>query len=143
MDCAKLLRILAVDFIQLSMKNVSLVLLKLFAISDVSFFVWISKSGYTCIFNKPYKQFYSLPNISNQIRWALDLRWQRPDQPFGLYGLKDGLLLRKDGKNVEPDWEKFEAVDRTTVQKKSVEGFVDVSCLIPRIRFTCTSMWTL
>lgn len=68
----------------------------------------------------------SLPNISNQIRWALDLRWQRPDQPFGLYGLKDGLLLRKDGKTVEPDWEKFESVDRTTVQKMSVEGFVDV-----------------
>lgn len=70
---------------------------------------------------------FSLPNISKQIRWALDLRWQRPDQPYGLYNLKDGLLLRKDGKNVEQDWEKFEAVDRTVVQKKSVEGFVDAS----------------
>ncbi|XP_062616942.1 uncharacterized protein LOC134278659 [Saccostrea cucullata] len=68
----------------------------------------------------------SLPNISNQIRWALDLRWQRPDQPYGLFNLKDGLLLRKDGKNVERDWEKFESVDRTIVQKKSVEGFVDL-----------------
>ncbi|XP_022344797.2 uncharacterized protein LOC111137580 [Crassostrea virginica] len=68
----------------------------------------------------------SLPNISKQIRWALDLRWQRPDKPYGLYGLKDGILVRKDGKNVEPDWEKFESVDRTAVQKKSVEGIVDL-----------------
>lgn len=101
-------------------------------------FHWISKSA---DLPQHFKCFHSLPNISNQIRWALDLRWQRPDQPFGLYGLKDGLLLRKDGKNVEPDWEKFESVDRTTVQKKSVEGFVDVSCLIPRITITCTLTW--
>lgn len=86
-------------------------------------FHWISKSA---DLTQHLKCSHSLPNISNQIRWALDLRWQRPDQPFGLYGLKDGLLLRKDGKTVEPDWEKFESVDRTTVQKKSVEGFVDV-----------------
>lgn len=101
-------------------------------------FHWISKSA---DLPQHFKCSHSLPNISNQIRWALDLRWQRPDQPFGLYGLKDGLLLRKDGKNVEPDWEKFESVDRTTVQKKSVEGFVDVSCLIPRITITCTLTW--
>lgn len=101
-------------------------------------FYWISKSA---DLPQHFKCSHSLPNISNQIRWALDLRWQRPDQPFGLYGLKDGLLLRKDGKTVEPDWEKFESVDRTTVQKKSVEGFVDVSCFIPRITITCTLTW--
>lgn len=98
--------------------------------------VSVSLNFKICRFTQHFKCSHSLPNISNQIRWALDLRWQRPDQPFGLYGLKDGLLLRKDGKNVEPDWEKFESVDRTTVQKKSVEGFVDVSCFIPRITIT-------
>ena len=36
----------------------------------------------------------SLPNVSNQVRWSLDLRWQRPDQPYGLFGLKDGMPVR-------------------------------------------------
>ena len=32
--------------------------------------------------------YFSLENISDKIRWSLDLRWQRPDKPNGFYGLK-------------------------------------------------------
>ena len=31
---------------------------------------------------------FSLENVSDKIRWSLDLRWQRPDKPNGFYGLK-------------------------------------------------------
>jgi len=37
----------------------------------------------------------SLDNRSNQIRWSLDLRWQRPDLPNGFYGLKDCITMAK------------------------------------------------
>ena len=30
----------------------------------------------------------SLPNNSNGIRWSLDLRWQKPDEPNGFSGIK-------------------------------------------------------
>ena len=37
----------------------------------------------------------SLDNMSEQIRWSLDLRWQRPDAPNGFYGLKDCITMAK------------------------------------------------
>ncbi|KAK3087156.1 hypothetical protein FSP39_002452 [Pinctada imbricata] len=70
----------------------------------------------------------SLPNVSNQVRWSLDLRWQSPDHPYGLFGLKDGMLVRSaKNPDIKADWNKFESVDRTTVQQKSVEGVVKVA----------------
>ncbi|XP_071162484.1 1-deoxypentalenic acid 11-beta-hydroxylase-like [Mytilus edulis] len=64
----------------------------------------------------------SLPNMSNKIRWSLDLRWQRPSEPVGFYGLKDGILMRtsKDP-NYKIDWESFNKIDRHQVQKESIE----------------------
>ncbi|XP_076099551.1 uncharacterized protein LOC143069006 isoform X2 [Mytilus galloprovincialis] len=64
----------------------------------------------------------SLPNMSNKIRWSLDLRWQRPSEPVGFYGLKDGILMRtsKDP-NYKIDWEAFNKIDRHQVQKESIE----------------------
>lgn len=35
-----------------------------------------------------YVSFLSLENVSDKIRWSMDLRWQRPDKPNGFYGLK-------------------------------------------------------
>ena len=65
--------------------------------------------------------FLSLPNISNQVRWSLDLRWQRPNDPDGLWGLKKPILMRtKDNPNYEIDWTEFDAVDRHSQQKKAV-----------------------
>ena len=33
--------------------------------------------------------------MSSQIRWSLDLRWQRPNEPNGFYGLKDCITMAK------------------------------------------------
>ena len=35
--------------------------------------------------------------MSSQIRWSLDLRWQRPNEPNGFYGLKDCITMAKAG----------------------------------------------
>lgn len=67
--------------------------------------------------------------MSNKIRWSLDLRWQRPSQPVGFYGLKEGILMRtsKDP-NYQIDWESFNKVDRHQKQRESmVENKEDVS----------------
>lgn len=70
----------------------------------------------------------SLPNLSKQVRWALDLRWQRPDKPYGLWGMKNGVVMRSSSdKNVNIDWESFVAVDRTAVQKASVKD-MEIEC---------------
>jgi len=36
----------------------------------------------------------SLENLSNNIRWSVDLRWQRPDEPCGFFGDKKPILMR-------------------------------------------------
>ncbi|XP_076090854.1 putative alpha-ketoglutarate-dependent hypophosphite dioxygenase [Mytilus galloprovincialis] len=64
----------------------------------------------------------SLPNVSKDIRWSLDLRWQRPTEPFGFYNLKDGVLMRSSkDPNLEIDWEKFNNVDRHQEQRKAMD----------------------
>eukprot|EP00966_Prymnesium_polylepis_P227009 5252593-Prymnesium_polylepis.1 len=37
----------------------------------------------------------SLPNYSGGIRWSLDLRWQRADEPNGFHGLKESKLMKR------------------------------------------------
>ena len=56
---------------------------------------------------------FSVPNLSNDIRWSLDLRWQNPAKPFGQWGLKKGVTMRlASDPNLKVDWETFEAIDR-------------------------------
>ncbi|XP_041351420.1 uncharacterized protein LOC121370336 [Gigantopelta aegis] len=64
----------------------------------------------------------SLSNVSNEIRWSIDLRWQDPSKPYGFYGLKDGILMRttKDP-NHKIDWEPFDTVDRAKAAKAENE----------------------
>ncbi|KAK6999193.1 hypothetical protein BgiMline_008824, partial [Biomphalaria glabrata] len=55
----------------------------------------------------------SLNNISDEIRWSLDLRWQNPEKSVGFYGLKEGVLMRSAKNPVTKiDWEGFNKVDR-------------------------------
>lgn len=69
----------------------------------------------------------SLPNVTEQTRWSLDLRWQNPKLPNGFYGMKDCVLMRtEENPNLVVDWDKFEGIDRHTEQKKSVEDMKDV-----------------
>jgi len=57
--------------------------------------------------------YFSLPNLSNKVRWSLDFRWQKAGDPVGYYGLKEGLRMRSStDPNLKIDWERFEAVDR-------------------------------
>nr|XP_054757893.1 uncharacterized protein LOC129264043 [Lytechinus pictus] len=61
----------------------------------------------------------SLTNLSHNIRWSLDLRWQRPDKPNGFYGIKDCVMMRKeDDPNYKPIWAEYESSDRHTIAKE-------------------------
>ncbi|KAK9903937.1 hypothetical protein WJX75_000915 [Coccomyxa subellipsoidea] len=65
----------------------------------------------------------SLDNMSDQIRWSLDLRWQRPDLPNGFYGLKDCITMAKSGEpGYAPDWTNWGRQDRTPMQKTAISA---------------------
>lgn len=66
--------------------------------------------------------------MSNQIRWSLDLRWQKPDLPAGFWGLKSSLLLRsaKDP-DYKIDWTEFDGVNRREKQRDAVADVLPVS----------------
>jgi ectoine hydroxylase-related dioxygenase (phytanoyl-CoA dioxygenase family) len=63
----------------------------------------------------------SLENTSNKIRWSVDLRWQRPNEPHGFFGSKEPLLFRtaKDPA-YKPDWNVWGPLD-TPVQQSEEE----------------------
>ena len=64
----------------------------------------------------------SLNNASEEIRWSIDLRWQRPDKPSG-YALKPLLpLTSKDEPSFSPDWEHWRKQDRHAIVKQSLSG---------------------
>ncbi|XP_005105561.1 uncharacterized protein LOC101849867 isoform X2 [Aplysia californica] len=68
----------------------------------------------------------SLNNLSNDIRWSLDLRWQRPDKPVGFYGLKQGIMMRSKKNPIkEIDWNSFNSVDRHTKADEELKGKED------------------
>lgn len=61
--------------------------------------------------------------MSDQIRWSLDLRWQRPDLPNGFYGLKDCITMAKSGEpGYAPDWTDWGRQDRTPMQKAAISA---------------------
>lgn len=65
----------------------------------------------------------SLDNMSNQIRWSLDLRWQRPDLPNGFYGLKDCITMAKSSDpGFKVDWRGWAEQDRSPLQKGAVSA---------------------
>ena len=61
----------------------------------------------------------SLENVSDKVRWSVDLRWQRPDQPSGWDGFLDPFVMRRgDDPAFRPDWDDFFAR-----RAKAFEGF--------------------
>jgi hypothetical protein len=58
----------------------------------------------------------SLPNLSDKIRWSVDLRWQRPNEPHGFFGIKDPILFRtsKDP-NYKIQWGNWVNEDRNKI----------------------------
>jgi len=60
----------------------------------------------------------SMPNITDGVRWSLDLRWQRGQEPNGFHGLKDSILMAPGSKPYDGnvDWGDWAAEDRTQLQ---------------------------
>jgi len=70
----------------------------------------------------------SLPNVSNDIRWSVDLRWQSPRHSYGFYDIQDGILFRSPSQpDLQPDWPKFFSVDRKEVWAKKYAKSVEAS----------------
>ena len=66
--------------------------------------------------------------MSNDVRWSLDLRWQRTDQPVGFHGLKDGVPMRSAANpNMEINWRKF---DGNPSLDKVIKDYTKVSSCI-------------
>lgn len=60
----------------------------------------------------------SVHNISNDVRWSVDLRWQSPHDKWGFYNIAEGIPFKTAGKPVTPDWKKFLSVNRKEVWQK-------------------------
>ncbi|EGD83021.1 hypothetical protein PTSG_12054 [Salpingoeca rosetta] len=57
----------------------------------------------------------SLNNMSPNIRWSFDLRWQSPHEPTGFSGIKETLPMRMGGnKDFNINWDKWAREDRHT-----------------------------
>ena len=73
--------------------------------------------------------------MSNDIRWSLDLRWQRADKPVGFYDLKEGVLMRtKDQPNLTIDWDSFVNVVRHEVERERMSKGLTVCLRLDWIR---------
>lgn len=61
--------------------------------------------------------------MSSQIRWSLDLRWQRPSEPNGFYGLKDCITMARMAEpGFSVDWGSWASQDRTPLQKVALSA---------------------
>jgi len=60
----------------------------------------------------------SLHNLSPNIRWSLDLRWQKVSLPNGFYGLKECVPMT-DRKNI--NWKHFAEQARDELQQQHVQ----------------------
>lgn len=68
----------------------------------------------------------SLSNLSQDVRWSLDLRWQRTGDPDGLWGLKKPIVMRKgDDPDFEIDWTEFDSIDRHAQQKVAMKDDIE------------------
>lgn len=55
----------------------------------------------------------STENVSNKIRWSVDLRWQRPDQFSGFEEVKPCILMRTaTDPTYRPDWQTWGRMNR-------------------------------
>jgi ectoine hydroxylase-related dioxygenase (phytanoyl-CoA dioxygenase family) len=76
----------------------------------------------------------STENLSDKIRWSIDLRWQRPGERSGFEGIKDCILMRtKRDAGYQPDWKSWSKQNRIADamldkdQRKDVEFSTSVS----------------
>jgi hypothetical protein len=55
----------------------------------------------------------STENLSDRIRWSVDLRWQRPGEISGFEGIKDPIVMRKaSDRSYRVDWSQWALKNR-------------------------------
>lgn len=75
-----------------------------------------------------YLLIFSLDNLSNHVRWSVDLRWQRASDPAGFYGVKGAVLMRSSkDPNLKINWETFDAINRHEAQDEMLKEDLKVS----------------
>lgn len=63
----------------------------------------------------------SLSNVSDHVRWSLDLRWQKTGLPAGFYGVKETLeVARGSDPSFKPNFAGWAEDDRTPKQMRAV-----------------------
>ena len=64
----------------------------------------------------------SVPNITDQIRWSVDLRFNDANMPSGIYrGLLKSVVLRtEDEPDLVPDWTSFANAERHKIRTKAM-----------------------
>lgn len=61
----------------------------------------------------------SIPNVTDTIRWSIDLRWQSSEKPDGFWGLKPGVPMRSaKNPDLKIDWDEYDSFDRYRVLKQ-------------------------
>ncbi|XP_012945832.1 phytanoyl-CoA dioxygenase [Aplysia californica] len=81
----------------------------------------------------------SVPNKGKQIRWSLDLRFQRPGEAEGLYGELAPVLLRdRDDPSMTPDWSPYVA-NRHLQQHQMTAG--EEATPLDKLDTTLTGPW--
>ncbi|KAH3884094.1 phytanoyl-CoA dioxygenase domain-containing protein 1 homolog [Dreissena polymorpha] len=87
---------------------------------DTDFISCPVKAGGIVFFNNmtPHR---SLPNRSDHIRFAMDLRYQDANKPWGFYGMSKGILLRSPSHPGHvPDWDFYCNQNRySEIEKRS------------------------
>lgn len=82
----------------------------------------------------------SLRNVSNDVRWSIDLRWQSPHEKWGFYDISPGVLFRtKEDPNIKPDWKKFLSINRKEVWQ--TKYFKKVQTVVDEFDTTVTGPW--
>ena len=73
----------------------------------------------------------STENLSNVVRWSVDLRWQKPDEVSGFEGVKDPIRMRSSDPNFRFDWGNWATQNRIDAALKESEGQFDINVMGP------------
>lgn len=75
----------------------------------------------------------SVPNLSSDIRWSIDLRYQSPRETWGYYDIVEGVVLHdEDGRVEKPNWDPLLNVHRRTKWLKDHAKLVEVYRILQR-----------
>ncbi|XP_050406206.2 uncharacterized protein LOC126821756 isoform X1 [Patella vulgata] len=65
---------------------------------------------------------HSLPNMSNEIRWSLDFRWQQTGPSPGFYDMKETIPMHTaKNPDFKMDWSAFDGVDRHIIAAELIK----------------------